>query len=61
MTIIRGLEAAVSVACTAPVFASPAQADQVMQGVYNYMPRDGQAGTWTIYPSFRLSASCASR
>ena len=51
MTIIRTLAAAVSVACAALGLATPAQADQVMQGVYNYMPRDGQAGTWTIYPS----------
>ena len=51
MTMIRGLAAAAAVTCAALGFAGPAQADQVMQGVYNYMPKDGQAGTWTIYPS----------
>jgi len=49
--IIRGLAAAAILAFGALAFAGPAQADQVMQGVYNYMPTDGPAGTWTIYPS----------
>ncbi|AFM18039.1 hypothetical protein Mycch_3294 [Mycolicibacterium chubuense NBB4] len=31
--------------------AGQAQASQVMEGVYNYTPADGKAGTWTIYPS----------
>jgi hypothetical protein len=49
--IIRGLAAAVILACAALGFAGPAHADQVIQGVYNYTPQDGPAGTWTIYPS----------
>jgi hypothetical protein len=51
VTIIRGLAAAAFFACAALGFASPAHADQVMQGIYNYTPADGKAGTWTIYPS----------
>ena len=51
MRIIRGLAAAAILAFGALAFAGPAQADQVMQGIYNYMPKDGPAGTWTIYPS----------
>ena len=51
MTIIRGFAAAASVACAALGFASPAEADQVMQGVYNYVPQNGNPGTWTIFPS----------
>jgi hypothetical protein len=49
--IIRGLAAAAILACAALGFAGPAHADQVMQGVYNYMPQEGDSGTWTIYPS----------
>jgi hypothetical protein len=48
---IRGLAAAAILAFGALAFAGPAQADQIMQGVYNYIPQDGPAGTWTIYPS----------
>ena len=46
-----GLSAAAILACGALGFAGPAHADQVMQGVYNYMPQDAPADTWTIYPS----------
>ena len=51
MRIIRGFAAAAILACTALGFAGPAQADQVMQGIYNYTEKDGEAGTWEIYPS----------
>lgn len=51
MRIIRGLAAAVILACAALGFAGPAHADQVMQGIYNYTPQEGDSGTWTIYPS----------
>ena len=48
---MRGLAAAAILAFGALGFAGPAHADQIMQGVYNYMPKDGQAITWTIWPS----------
>ncbi|MBU8827295.1 hypothetical protein [Mycolicibacterium goodii] len=32
-------------------FAGPAQADPVMQGIYNYQQEGLDAATWTIYPS----------
>ncbi|MDY6997992.1 MAG: hypothetical protein SW019_15440 [Actinomycetota bacterium] len=32
-------------------FAPSAQAADVMEGVFNYTPAEGQGGTWTIYPS----------
>ena len=51
MTIIRGLAAAAILAWAALGFAGPAHADQIMQGVYNYTPQQGDSGTWTIYPS----------
>lgn len=51
MTIIRGLAAAVILACAVVGFAGPARANQVMQGVYT-ATIDGQAASdWTIYPS----------
>ena len=50
MRIFRGYAAAAILACTALGFAGPAQADQVMQGVYNYSDSEGVSGTWTIYP-----------
>lgn len=49
--IIRGFAAAAILACTALGLAGPAQADQVIQGIYNYMETDGEAGTWEITPS----------
>ena len=51
MRIIRGLAAAAILAGGALGVAGPAHADQVMQGVYNYLPQDAPAETWTIYPS----------
>jgi hypothetical protein len=49
--IIRGLAAAAVLLCAALGFSTPAQADQIMQGVYTYTPQQGPAGTWTIWPS----------
>ena len=55
MRFLRAAAAAamgVGVAMGVAVGAPPtAQAANVMEGVYNYMPADGQPGTWTIYPS----------
>ena len=51
MRIIRGLAAAAILACGALGFAGPAHADQVMQGVYNYTPQEGDSGTYEIWPS----------
>jgi hypothetical protein len=48
---IRGLSAAAILGFGALGLAGPAHADQVMQGIYNYTPREGTAGTWTVYPS----------
>jgi len=48
---MRGLAAAAILACAALGFAGPAHADQVMQGIYNYTPQEGDSGTLTIYPS----------
>ena len=50
MTIVRGLAAAVVFACVALGFASPARADQVMEGVYTYLQEGQPPATWTIYP-----------
>ena len=52
MRIIRGLAAAAILACTALGFAGPAQADQVMQGIYNYTEKDGEARTVKAGDSF---------
>jgi hypothetical protein len=49
--IIRRVAAAASLACAALGLAGPAHADQVMQGIYNYVPQQGDPGEWTIYPS----------
>jgi hypothetical protein len=49
--IIRGVAAAAIFVCAALGLAGPANADQVIEGVYNYVPSDGQPGTWTIMPS----------
>ena len=51
MRILRGVTAAVIVAWAALGLAGPAHADQVIEGVYNYTPADGDSGTWEIYPS----------
>jgi hypothetical protein len=48
--ILRGLAASVLLAGSTLGFAAPAQAAEVMEGVYNYTPSEGKSGTWTIYP-----------
>jgi hypothetical protein len=50
MTIARVLAVAVAVASAVLGFASPARADQVMQGIYTYTQGDIVA-EWTIYPT----------
>jgi hypothetical protein len=50
MTIARLLAVAAAVASLVVGFASPARADQVMEGVYAYTQGDVLA-TWTIYPT----------
>jgi hypothetical protein len=49
--IIRGLAAAVVFGCVAVGLATPAHADQVIQGVYDYHSEQGDSGTYTIWPS----------
>jgi hypothetical protein len=49
--MIRGLAAAAILGCGALGVAGPAHADQVIQGVYNYTPQEGDSGTWDVYPS----------
>ena len=49
--IISRVAAAAALGCVALGLAGPAHADQVMEGVYNYVPQQGESGTWTIYPS----------
>jgi hypothetical protein len=49
--INRGLAAAAILVCAALGFAGPAQADQVLEGVYNYTPEQGPSGTYQIWPS----------
>jgi hypothetical protein len=49
--IIRGLAAAAVLACAALGLSTPAHADQLMQGIYDYTPQQGQGGTWQIWPS----------
>ena len=51
MRILRGLAAAAVLTCAAFGSAGPAQADQVLQGVYNYAPEQGDSGTYEIWPS----------
>jgi hypothetical protein len=51
VTIVRAFAATAILACAAPGFAGPAQADQILEGVYNYTETDGRTGIWTIYPS----------
>jgi hypothetical protein len=50
MFITRALAIATAFASVATGFAGPAQADQVMEGVYSYTQGDVHA-QWTIYPS----------
>ncbi|MGE2730296.1 hypothetical protein ACQI4F_12505 [Mycolicibacterium vaccae] len=55
MKILRGMatiSAVLSVVLGFAVGAAvPAQAADVMEGVYTYTPEDGKPGTWTIYPT----------
>ncbi len=51
MTLLRGLAALLFLVGAALGSAVPAQAAQVMEGVYTYTPAEGKSGTWTIYPS----------
>ncbi len=51
MRILRGLAAVVLLACVALGSAGPAQADQLVQGVYAYTPAKGDSGTYEIWPS----------
>jgi hypothetical protein len=51
VTIIRGLAVAAALACAALGLSVPAHADQLMQGVYDYTPQQGEPGTWQIWPS----------
>ena len=51
MRIIRWLAAAVIVTCAALGFAGPAQADQLLQGVYTYTPERGDSGEFQVWPS----------
>ena len=46
MTLIRGFAAAAALACASLGFACPAQADQVLQGVYTYTPQQGDSGSY---------------
>ena len=50
MTIARVLAVAAAFASVVLGFASPARADQLMQGIYTYTQGDVVA-EWTIYPS----------
>lgn len=49
--IIRGLAAAIILTCAALGFAGPAQADQVVQGIFEYTPEQGASGEYKIFPS----------
>jgi hypothetical protein len=49
--IIRRLAAAVILTCAGLGFAGPAQADQLLEGVYAYTPEQGPSGEYQIYPS----------
>ncbi|WP_370329593.1 hypothetical protein [Mycolicibacterium hippocampi] len=51
MKILRGITAAVVALGVALGLPAPAQAAQVMEGVFDYTPAEGLAGTWSIYPS----------
>jgi hypothetical protein len=53
--ILRGMTSVSAVLAVGLGFAigsaTPAQAAEVMEGVYTYTPADGEPGTWTIYPT----------
>lgn len=49
--MIRGFAAAAILACASLGFAGPAHADQLLQGVYNYTPQQGDSGSYEIWPS----------
>ena len=51
MRIARGFAAAAIFACAALGLAGPAHADQLLQGVYNYTPDQGDSGSYEIWPS----------
>lgn len=51
MRIIRGLAAAAVLVCASLGFAGPAQADQLLQGIYTYTPEQGDSGEFQIWPS----------
>ena len=51
MRIIRGLAAVAIFVCAPLGFAGPAQADQLLQGIYTYNPEQGQGGDYQIMPS----------
>ncbi|MGB2923353.1 MAG: hypothetical protein WA944_17050 [Mycobacterium sp.] len=50
MKILRGIAAAVVVVGTAVGLPAPAQAAQILEGVFNYTPAEGAPGTWSIFP-----------
>ena len=50
MMIIRGLAVAVVVAGAALGLASPAQADEVVQGIFTYSQEGKPPSKWTIFP-----------
>ncbi|WP_101947681.1 hypothetical protein [Mycobacterium sp. 3519A] len=51
MRIIGGLAAAVLLCSAALGLSGPARADQVLQGIYEYTPEQGDSGTYEIWPS----------
>ncbi|OKH68276.1 hypothetical protein EUA04_13505 [Mycolicibacterium obuense] len=51
MTMMRTLAAFLLGVCALVGAAAPAQADQVMEGVFTITPEGGKPGTWTIFPS----------
>ncbi|MFG1932191.1 hypothetical protein ACGFK1_16325 [Mycobacterium sp. NPDC048908] len=51
MRIIGGLAALVLLCSAGLGLTGPAHADQVLQGVYEYTPEQGDSGTYEIWPS----------
>jgi hypothetical protein len=51
MTLMRALAVASALVAVVMGVAGPAQADQVMQGIYTYTQEGVAPTTWTIYPS----------
>ena len=49
--MLRGLATAALLASAALGSAAPAQADQLLQGIYDYTPQQGDSGTYEIWPS----------